>query len=1237
MCMALTACGGGSGSDGEVAAAASGKNQVARQGKLAVYATGNWTKCADEGGVCQFSGTMAVRYGKGTQWSETLVFQSGPMGGAPCKADSSFYGDPAPGVLKECQISPVSGDNGSSRLTQGEWGPLQAWPIVPVHISLLPSGRLVGHNATNDDLWPQLDVMSRLWDPEVNALTAIDSRDVTLKSELFCVGFTHLPDGSLLTAGNQPNDKTDYDRNVNRFNFFTQTWSREADTAYFRYYPSMATLGNGDMITFGGTKTASPFELMRFDGSWKSLSGMSFFQDINYYPWGQTAPNGKLFYVGPDPAMRYIDPSGAGAMSELGERDSFARNYGSYAMYDIGKLLVAGGAQPATNTAVVVDVNSSTPKIVPTASMSNARRHGNLTILADGSVLATGGYAGSVFTDVSNTEAVMQAERWDPATGKWSSLASAQRHRGYHSVAILLPDGRVAVGGGGMPYKTGFNQENIEIYSPPYLFETGGGSYALKSGVTQSVHCSNFEFGDPAPGISKSCSYVAAPAGTPGLPAGLPTGAITCASEGGTCTLPSGLIGAVYYGANQVYTHKIASGAVPCSNSHFGDPIFGAAKTCSYVPSPLPTDSAFSCSAEYGTCSIPGGIVATVYYGASGKFTSKEAQSGTVACNNATFGDPVAGTAKACSYVPKSTSGSIAVSSLPSNAQTCASEYGSCKLPDGLTATVYYGAATGGGSQLAVRPTISYAPDSVGYGRTFLATSAQAATISKAHLIKLGSVTHANNQGQRLVPLKYTVNGNNLQIIAPVNPNVAPPGYYMLILVNDKGVPSVARMVQLQQHAVVALISRQTGKALEVSPEVNGDGSSIRMVGNAAEPGVNMAWDFVPTDGGHFKLVSRANGLALSVPGSSLQSGEVVKVQADVSGANQQWLPARSTLGYMTLKARHSGFALEVVGASTADGAGLVQQALSTAPAAHDEWIIVPVGYQRIVGVQSGKVAGIVGRSSNNGAGVEISPNGGDTSQAFKFVPRSDGYLSIEAASTGSVLGVAGGSTQATAVLDQESWTGASSQQWALVPMQDGSFMLQVRHTGQYMNVLNDKVDTGTPVGQYPDNGGLPNQFWRLIPAVSLDPHQRNASGRAIASAHVSNVGWMPYVAASNTIGQPDTSNGLEAVKISVKGLRGGLQVSYRTQSPDGTWAGWVNDNQQAGTVGQSTPIQAFQATLSGMRDSCSIRYRGYVKGSGWQSWMSEGQTAGVAMVTTPITGLQVNVECTMAALAYKP
>ena len=64
-------------------------------------------------------------------------------------------------------------------------------------------------------------------------------------------------------------------------------------------------------------------------------------------------------------------------------------------------------------------------------------------------------------------------------------------------------------------------------------------------------------------------------------------------------------------------------------------------------------------------------------------------------------------------------------------------------------------------------------------------------------LIKTGSVTHSFNMEQRFLELPFTRDGDTLQVRAPANPNLAPPGRYLLFVLDAQGVPSVARLVSL--------------------------------------------------------------------------------------------------------------------------------------------------------------------------------------------------------------------------------------------------------------------------------------------------------------------------------------------------------------------------------------------------------------------------------------------------------
>src|SRR5262249_48755261 len=98
---------------------------------------------------------------------------------------------------------------------------------------------------------------------------------------------------------------------------------------------------------------------------------------------------------------------------------------------------------------------------------------------------------------------------------------------------------------------------------------------------------------------------------------------------------------------------------------------------------------------------------------------------------------------------------------------------------------------------LATRPAITSVPKSISLGNQFTVQTPDAANISSVVLIRPGSPTHAFDQEQRMVGLAFTAGSGALTVTGPPNGNIAPPGYYMLFILNSSGVPSVAKFVQL--------------------------------------------------------------------------------------------------------------------------------------------------------------------------------------------------------------------------------------------------------------------------------------------------------------------------------------------------------------------------------------------------------------------------------------------------------
>jgi hypothetical protein len=136
---------------------------------------------------------------------------------------------------------------------------------------------------------------------------------------------------------------------------------------------------------------------------------------------------------------------------------------------------------------------------------------------------------------------------------------------------------------------------------------------------------------------------------------------------------------------------------------------------------------------------------------------------------------------------------------------------------------------------VATRPTItSVSTPVIGDGGAFTVTTPDSASISTVVLMRNGAVTHAFNMDQRYVGLSFTAGSGVLNVTGPPNGNIAPPGYYMLFLVNSAGVPSVASMVQI---STVPGDTPPTGTITSPASNVTiGYGQSVSYAGTGTSP-----------------------------------------------------------------------------------------------------------------------------------------------------------------------------------------------------------------------------------------------------------------------------------------------------------------------------------------------------------------------------------------------------------------
>ena len=465
----------------------------------------------------------------------------------------------------------------------GSWSEIIEFPNIPVSAASLPNGKIVTWSS-----WDRFQFAGNRFDRTYTSLFDTRTQEVSeslitdTNHDMFCPGTVMLPDGRVMVNGGGGDTKF-----TSVYDFTTNTWSYVDSMEYGRWYNVSVTLGDGSVFTLGGNRSngrQGAGELWTEETGWRTLSGApidpisSSGDRGDEHPQMFAAPNGKVFIAGPSSTMYWYDVSGDGSYTEAGTRgdDTYSQN-GLTVMYDEGKLLRAGGQSTysggvVTDVAYDIDINNGDRVTVDKQDPMNYKRsYATGVVMADGQVFVVGGSERAIaFRD---DQAVYRPETWNPDTGEWTLLAQQEVARTYHSVALLQPDGRVFVGGGGLCGNCDTNHPDAEIYTPAYLY-----------------------------------------------------------NEDGT---------------------------------------------------------------------------------------------------------------------------------------------------------------------LADRPVIGSGPDSAGYGQNIEITIDNDMPITEFNLVRLSSVTHSVNTDQRFLSVDFTANGNSYQLATPESGNVAPPGYYMLFAMNDKGVPSEAKMIQL--------------------------------------------------------------------------------------------------------------------------------------------------------------------------------------------------------------------------------------------------------------------------------------------------------------------------------------------------------------------------------------------------------------------------------------------------------
>ena len=317
-------------------------------------------------------------------------------------------------------------------------------------------------------------------------------------ANLFCSGAAMMKDGRIFVAGGYGNSATTIGiTNAEIFDPVAQTWTAVPDMQYRRWYPNVTTLSDGRMLVTAGWQTtantnAGISEI--YDPStntWTSLTNAN--NPFETYPFLYLLPNGEVIHIGGSEYATDTDMLNLNTVS-WSVVDPTIVNGGSATMYVPNKFIKAGSAADSqdvgasSNTTFTLDFTQPNPAWVPAAPMVYPRSFMNLTMLPDGTALATGGETDKNGGDIAN--AVYAAELWSPQTKTWSTMASMHTPREYHGTALLLPDGRVLESGMGADFGNVPNELSAEFYSPPYLFK--GTRPAITQAPTQISYNASF-------------------------------------------------------------------------------------------------------------------------------------------------------------------------------------------------------------------------------------------------------------------------------------------------------------------------------------------------------------------------------------------------------------------------------------------------------------------------------------------------------------------------------------------------------------------------------------------------------------------------------------------------------------------------------------------------------------------------------------------------------------------------
>ena len=378
--------------------------------------------------------------------------------------------------------------------TGGQWALTIDFPLVPVSAALeATSGRLLVWSSYAPSTFGGsngMQTVTSTYDPASQLVT--ETTVTNVDHDMFCEGLSLNFKGQAVAVGGNTDAATSiYDPTSN-------AWTAAGNLNIPRGYQAQVTLSGGNIFTIGaswsggqGGKNGELFNSAT--NSWSLLSGCPVAPMLtadaqgvyraDNHGWLFAWSSNNVFQAGPSKAMNWYGTAGSGSQVGVGNRASDGDSMcGDAVMYDVmaGKILTVGGSpsyqnSQATSNAHIITITTpgATPTVQTIGNMAYPRAFANGVVLPDGTVLVVGGQSSAVpFSDATSQ---FTPELFNPTTNTFTQMAPISIPRNYHSTALLLLDGTVMNGGGGLCGDCSTNHFDAQIWSPPYLFNSAGG------------------------------------------------------------------------------------------------------------------------------------------------------------------------------------------------------------------------------------------------------------------------------------------------------------------------------------------------------------------------------------------------------------------------------------------------------------------------------------------------------------------------------------------------------------------------------------------------------------------------------------------------------------------------------------------------------------------------------------------------------------------------------------------